>query len=943
MAKAKKGKKYTKKDNTERMSFSTAAVAAIIVSAAVFLELSNFHIFGVVGNALKYVQFGLFGWMGYIFPILVIACTLYLSISKAKDKLSVIFACAFFLALCTLIHLTSKISLTAQIITYFKNGAAESSGGGIIGGSIAAFFNLAFSRAGAYVLTIALLLFSFFMIFRKTIIGIIKEIIEENTENTDDEYQHVQGFRGQKSKDELHAHIKDSDIYDGQGNEENGRVRRIKKRERTVYETTDGTRVVRIVNESSRLKKSKNRKRADLKRINKKASPMRDGTFETERSDNVVKGVSSDTAVGILDIAADDMHEITEKKKGKSGHIDKLNGSRSSSDSELVSEDAFADDRIKTDGINDSDIIDSIAQADKDISSPNGTDIGEDIEELGTDCPFENISDENESKVSGNTKGVASPGHRATLSGTTFSHGEPARTFKPVHSIKGVVQDSFVLPPVSLLARPQYDSASTGEDASRLGAKLIKVLETFGVVATLTDTQVGPSVTRFELRPELGTRVSKITSLSDDLKLNLAVPEIRIEAPIPGKAAIGIEVPNKNRRTVVLRELLESDTIKKQTSKIAFSAGKDISGNVIAADLAKMPHMLVAGTTGSGKSVFLNSILMCILYRAKPSEVGLIIIDPKKVEFGVYQGIPHLMKQVVTDPGQAVSTLRWAVGEMTNRYQRMQMSGVRDFKSYNQKLESGRISSEETDPKRMHQIVIVIDELADLMMVAAKEVESLICRLAQLARAAGIHLIIATQRPSVDVVTGLIKANIPARVALLVASGVDSRTIIDMSGAEKLMGNGDMLFYPTGYVKPIRVQGAFVSDDEIWKTVEYLKEQKEINQIRYYEKEEAEMEQCVAEGISGASAADDSSKDEDSQSRFDEYLYEAGKLCIESGKASSSMLQRRFSIGFNRAARIIDQLYEIGAIGAQNGAKPREILVDEIGFEQLCRSEGLIE
>ena len=323
---------------------------------------------------------------------------------------------------------------------------------------------------------------------------------------------------------------------------------------------------------------------------------------------------------------------------------------------------------------------------------------------------------------------------------------------------------------------------------------------------------------------------------------------------------------------------------------------------------------------------------MCILYRATPAEVGLIIIDPKKVEFGVYQGIPHLIRSVVTDPGQAVSTLRWAVAEMTQRYQRMQLSGVRDFRSYNEKLESGKISEEEENPRKMPQIVIIIDELADLMMVAAKEVESLICRLAQLARAAGIHLIIATQRPSVDVVTGLIKANIPARAALLVASGTDSRTIIDMNGAEKLMGNGDMLFYPTGYVKPLRVQGAFVSDREIQDTVNYLTRYSSVN---YFEAESADMEEQmnrIQEDSFG------SEEPEEKNSRYDELIREAGHACIESGKASSSMLQRRFSIGFNRAARIIDQLYEIGAIGPQNGAKPREILVDSITFDEMIDS-----
>ena len=501
-------------------------------------------------------------------------------------------------------------------------------------------------------------------------------------------------------------------------------------------------------------------------------------------------------------------------------------------------------------------------------------------------------------------------------------------------NVKSASEPAYFAPPIELLSRPKRGSRTSDEELAQIAVKLKDTLEYFGVRVEVVNIQAGPSVTRFELQPELGTRVNKITSLADDLKLNLGVTEIRIEAPIPGRQAVGIEIPNKIRQTVYMRELLESPELINHKSKIAFAAGKDISGNVVVADIAKMPHLLVAGTTGSGKSVFLNTILMTILYRAKPSEVGLIIVDPKKVEFGIYQGIPHLMKDVVTDPGQAVSTLRWAVNEMTNRYQRMQMSAVRDFKSYNEKVEKGTVSKSEENPRKMNQIVIIIDELADLMMVAKKEAESLICRLAQLARAAGIHLVIATQRPSVDVVTGLIKANIPGRVALLVSSQIDSRTIIDMPGAEKLLGNGDMLFYPTGYVKPLRVQGAFVSDDEIQETVDFLIDN---NHHNYFETESKEIEKFQSSQEDENASSDESANE--GASKYDDCFYEAGRMCIEMGKASSSMLQRRFNLGFNRAARIIDQLEEFGAVGPQNGAKPRQILVDEMTFEQMYQDK----
>jgi S-DNA-T family DNA segregation ATPase FtsK/SpoIIIE len=383
---------------------------------------------------------------------------------------------------------------------------------------------------------------------------------------------------------------------------------------------------------------------------------------------------------------------------------------------------------------------------------------------------------------------------------------------------------------------------------------------------------------------------------------------------------VGIEIPNEARDTVYLKELLTSKELREHKSKLAFPAGKDIAGRVVVADIAKMPHMLIAGTTGSGKSVFTNSILMSILYRTTPEEVRVIVIDPKVVEFQVYNKIPHLLYDVVTDPKKAAGILNWAVAEMTTRYKKFANAGARDISGYNAKVESGDYSEEEPLEK-LPQILIVIDELADLMMVAAKEVEEAICRLAQLARAAGIHMVIATQRPSVDVITGLIKANIPSRVALTVASGTDSRTIIDMNGAEKLLGNGDMLFYPAGYVKPVRVQGAFVSDKEVLNTVEFIKNNSG----------EAEYDESIDAKLTTDQEAMTGGEDRDP------IFAEAGRLCIEKQKGSTSMLQRQFKVGFNRAARVMEQLYEAGVVGQEEVNKPRKVIMSIEEFEQLLQ------
>ncbi len=480
----------------------------------------------------------------------------------------------------------------------------------------------------------------------------------------------------------------------------------------------------------------------------------------------------------------------------------------------------------------------------------------------------------------------------------------------------------YVLPPVSLLKPGNPGKRDNRQQLQETALQLQQILKNFGVNVTISDVSCGPSVTRYELQPELGVKVSKIVNLADDIKLNLAAADIRIEAPIPGKAAVGIEVPNKENVMVRFREMIEAKEFQNHPSSICFTAGKDIGGQVVVADIAKMPHLLIAGATGSGKSVCINTIIMSILYKANPEDVKLILIDPKVVELSVYNGIPHLFIPVVTDPKKAAGALHWAVAEMTDRYQKFADYQVRDLKGYNQKVEAIKDVEDDTKPGKLPQIVIVVDELADLMMVAPGDVEDAICRLAQLARAAGIHLIIATQRPSVDVITGLIKANMPSRIAFSVSSGVDSRTILDMNGAEKLLGNGDMLFYPQGYQKPLRVQGPFVSDLEVEKVVEFLKKQ---STVVYNEEIEEKMNTVtISSGGTGAVGG----------SERDTHFVEAGKFVIEKEKGSIGMLQRMFKIGFNRAARIMDQLEEAGVVGPEEGTKARKILMTLSEFEE---------
>ena len=479
------------------------------------------------------------------------------------------------------------------------------------------------------------------------------------------------------------------------------------------------------------------------------------------------------------------------------------------------------------------------------------------------------------------------------------------------HAVE-VEDENYEYPPVTLLSKASKKTIKGGAKAlTDTATKLQKTLYSFGVSAKVENVSVGPAITRYELKPAEGVRVSKIANLADDIALNLAAETIRIEAPIPGKQAVGIEVPNKEKESVHLREVLESEEFKNNKSKLTVALGKDVAGNIQLADIAKMPHVLIAGSTGSGKSVCINTIISSIIYNAKPSEVKLVMVDPKVVELSVYNGIPHLLIPVVTDPKKAAGALAWAVQEMDDRYNKFAAKGVRDLKGYNKAIEK------EGGVGKLPQIVIIVDELADLMMVAAKDVEEAICRLAQKARAAGMHLVIATQRPSVDVITGLIKANIPSRIAFAVSSQVDSRTILDSVGAEKLLGKGDMLFFPSGAPKPVRVQGAFISDDEVEKVVDFVKQ----NGTATYN--EDILESIENNNKTEKELAQEQAEDDET----DPFLMDAIQTVVETGQASTSFIQRRFKVGYARAGRIIDQMEERGVISGYQGSKPREVLM----------------
>ncbi len=874
----------------------------ITFAFAIILLLSNFGMAGSIGEAVNHFMFGVFGLVEYIVPLIIAGSVIFMIANKqigvAKVKSVALYALIVWV--CGIIQLiVNKPDLDSGLGAFYTYAAESKNGGGLIGGLVCKAMS-PLGTGGSYVILIILIIICIVIITEKSFIGGVRRGSERVYQSAREDYANYREHSEQRK--ELNAKRKEE--LDAE---------REKKRKARMDKKVQGV----VVN--SVIPKKKRSVNADLHEIR----PEQEVETKKQKRDN-----------SFLSLDEQVPNDELKKEPQETGEkIDFL------SDLDKQAVDAFESE------VNYVDEQTSQAEQEQFYSQEHeGQNAGEDENKM--------LSYEEEISVLDDEDGVVkmhvpvskdmeeafipdTADDKASESQNEDMHAigsDMARQEQAVSELhdetagKKEKKRKYLFPPISLLNGNKSRGNKSQQAHNRETAmRLQQTLQNFGVKVTITDISCGPAVTRYELQPEQGVKVSKIVSLTDDIKLNLAAADIRMEAPIPGKAAIGIEVPNKETTPVTLRELIEADEFKNSSSAIAFAAGRDIAGKVIVADIAKMPHLLIAGATGSGKSVCINTIIMSILYRADPADVKLIMVDPKVVELSVYNGIPHLMIPVVTDPKKASGALNWAVAEMTDRYQKFAEQNVRDLKGYNEKVTTMHVDSEEERPAKMPQIVIIIDELADLMMVAPGEVEDAICRLAQLARAAGIHLVIATQRPSVNVITGLIKANVPSRIAFSVSSGVDSRTIIDMNGAEKLLGKGDMLFYPSGYQKPVRVQGAFVSDKEVGSVVSFLKEH--LGDSTYDEEITSKIEKS-AFSESQAFGGD-----------RDAYFAEAGKFIIEKQKGSIGMLQRYYKIGFNRAARIMDQLADVGVVGPEEGTKPRKVLMTAEEFEEFLQSD----
>ena len=880
----------------ERM-ISNELSLLIFLAIAVLLFLCNFGIIGPVGNMVSGFMFGIFGVLAYIAPVFIFIAIAF-GISNQGNfiaTLKLIAAITLFLIAGSFLHIfQTELSQTPgySITEIYNLGKNSKMGGGVLCGSIAYLLYSLLDTIGSVLILLVLA------------IGCIVIITEKSF------------FNGvKKGSQYVMSSAKDDAIYrreKAKQRKEELMARREREKEQQLEEKVSQSREKQeqeIMDDASkilRMDKKVSGVMLDTKLTQKKAEdPIRhDNLHEitiedlenpVEKQEKISTPVSREPEFDFNNIRIHGAHQIeleeTSEFRAAQQQTAEQSGMRELFPNELEN---------------------------TNISYTKEETVSYEIEEDAVQERFEEITPQ-AVKVK---RPVAKVVELSEKDKIMKAAGQDIKAIKEADNQPA---RPYMFPPISYLKKS--DSAKNGKGMEQLketAMRLQQTLSTFGVKVTITDISQGPSVTRYELQPEQGVKVSKIVGLADDIKLNLAATDIRMEAPIPGKAAIGIEVPNKENASVGLRDLLESKEYKDFPSKLAFAVGKDIAGKVVVADIAKMPHMLIAGSTGSGKSVCINTLIMSLLYKATPEEVKLIMIDPKVVELSVYNGIPHLLIPVVTDPKKAAAALHWGVAEMTDRYQKFADFGVRNLQEYNAKIEQ-RIASGDTESgKKMPQIVIIVDELADLMMVAPGEVEESICRLAQLARAAGIHLIIATQRPSVDVITGLIKANMPSRVAFAVSSGVDSRTILDMNGAEKLLGKGDMLFYPQGYPKPARIQGAFVSDEEVGNIVDFLKNQN-IGNV-YSEDIEDKIKNLGA--TAGTTAAGSGSDAKDS------YFVDAGRFIIDKDKASIGMLQRVFKIGFNRAARIMDQLADAGVVGEEEGTKPRKVLMSLEQFEQ---------
>ena len=833
-----------------------------VLAVCIFLMISCFGLGGIAGEICSSVIFGLFGWVGYVIPILFFGVVAFLISNKGNTHAYIKTAAAIVLVCLVAAFLELVVNSYTPgmgLMEHYRQASIRKDAGGLLGGAQVQLLCPMLGVVGAYIVIVILAVISVILITERSLLKPLSH--------------------GGKR------------VYeDAKIRHETAAIRAAKKREERRQ-----TRVLRLEALQAEAEKERVQKQNEEKKESKKArrqdQKVSGVSFATTLSDRPSKRKSPEVQELIPDLPMDEKPQDIPFPSP----FDETQG-------DDLPETAFvinrADDRAEAEQAEETNIWGEEPRAlDSEVN---------DGEQVSASPAKKKTTKQDIQEIAAETQNV-----EAEIK-------EKEEQPKPVYKI----------PPLRLLKRGKKGGGDSDAHLRATALKLEQTLQNFGVKVHVTNASCGPSVTRYEIQPEQGVKVSKIVGLADDIKLNLAVTDLRIEAPIPGKAAVGIEVPNSENSAVMLRDLLEAEDFQKSKSNLTVAVGKDIAGKVVIADIAKMPHLLVAGSTGSGKSVCINTLIMSMIFKSDPEDVKLIMVDPKVVELSVYNGIPHLLIPVVTDPKKAAGALNWAVAEMMKRYQMFAEYNVRDLKGFNEKIL--QMEPGEGVSKKMAQIVIIVDELADLMMVAPKDVEGAICRLAQLARAAGIHLILATQRPSVNVITGLIKANMPSRIAFAVSSGVDSRTIIDMNGAEKLLGKGDMLFYPTGYPKPVRVQGSFVSDKEVQQVVEYLIEN---NGNASYSNELEEHMNAELETENGSISIAAPGMENSSDAR-DQYFADAGYLIIEKEKASIGMLQRMFKIGFNRAARIMDQLADVGVVGPEEGTKPRKVLMTKEEFEQ---------
>lgn len=900
-------RKTTNRDSTrnkapEKQGIDMGMEIQLIVSFGlmVLLMLSNFGLGGKAGMWISSFFFGLFGCVQYVMPvglflgIILLVANNYSSLALKK----------FFAAFLMLMMISAYVQLflhgdDSNLYDLFSIALQDRTTGGIIGGGFALLLKKWFSLPGAFVIISCVFILSVIMLtqksmsefFRKafaslrSVFGDRRSILEARREKAEMRRRSAQDKAREKQCEDKVKELEEKRMETRRKAEEDGS---------SSPEEEEPEFRVPTFHPSDEVKR-----KDEVKELHPEIYPFtqEDGKTKPFEKELDFTAFSFNTDKSPEDFA----REIREKALTREEMEARIRNARSVSSRGLHEIVTDPGEKVVID-------IDAISEE---------TVTGDDGQDNPADTP-----DSRENPEDVIIPGAGHMDHDREIQIHKEDAGkDKTEGKKRSYTRKKAEEEDYVFPPYSLLVKG--DNRSGGENDEFLkdtARKLEETLDSFHVNVKITDISYGPTVTRYEMVPEQGVKVSRIVSLTDDIKLSLAAEDIRIEAPIPGKSAIGIEVPNKVVQKVYFRDLVESSRFRNFKSKLAFAVGKDIGGQIVISDITKMPHLLIAGATGSGKSVCINTLIMSILYKARPDEVKLILIDPKMVELSIYNGIPHLLIPVVTDPRKASGALNWAVAEMTDRYNTFTNHGVRNIEGYNEKARQVQ-ASEGTDAdkiKPLPKIVVIIDELADLMMVASGEVEDAIVRLSQLARAAGIHLVIATQRPSVNVITGLIKANIPSRIAFEVSSGVDSRTIIDMNGAEKLLGKGDMLFYPAGMTKPSRMQGAFIDDDEVASVVEFLKENEE---VAAYDKE---VTKSIVSTLSNSA----------SSAERDEYFADAARFLMEKDKASIGMLQRMFKIGFNRAARIMDQLAEAGIVGPDEGTKPRKILMSPEQLDQ---------